>query len=89
VTLQAFSILCLSRIRQWQSLQTISGMDRIGALMLLAEIGTNMERFSSAARPGARAGMCPGNQKSAGKKGGAPRPAISMCGGCYSKPTLP
>jgi len=54
--------------QEWQLLQTIPGLDRIGAAMLLAEIGTDMERFESAARLSAWAGMCPGNQESAGKK---------------------
>lgn len=54
--------------REWQRLQTIPGLDRMGAAMLLAEIGTARERFGSAARLSAWAGMCPGNQESAGKK---------------------
>lgn len=54
--------------REWQLLQTIPGIDRIGAAMLLAEIGTDMGRFGSAERLSAWAGMCPGNHESAGKK---------------------
>jgi len=48
-------------------LQTIPGVDQIGAAMLLAEIGTDMEAFGSADRLASWAGMCPGNNESAGK----------------------
>lgn len=54
--------------KEWQLLQTIPGLDRIGAALLLVEIGTDMERFGNAARLSAWAGMCPGNNESAGKR---------------------
>ncbi|HAT50363.1 MAG: IS110 family transposase [Nitrospirae bacterium] len=54
--------------QEWQRLQTIPGLDQIGAALLLVEIGTDMERFGSAARLSAWAGMCPGNNESAGKR---------------------
>jgi transposase len=45
--------------REWQLLQTIPGIDQIGAAMLLAEIGTDMGRFGSKERLCSWAGMCP------------------------------
>lgn len=47
---------------------TIPGIDRVAAWCLVAEIGTNMEQFGSAERLSSWAGMCPGNNESAGKK---------------------
>jgi transposase len=49
-------------------LQTIPGVDLIGAAMLLVEIGTDMEAFGSADRLASWAGICPGNNESAGKR---------------------
>lgn len=49
-------------------LQTLPGVDLIGAAMLLVEIGTDMTAFSSADRLASWAGVCPGNNKSAGKR---------------------
>lgn len=47
---------------------TIPGIDRVAAWCLVAEIGTNMDQFGSAERLSSWAGMCPGNNESAGKK---------------------
>ena len=49
-------------------LQTIPGVDLIGAAMLLIEIGTNMDAFGSADRLASWIGICPGNNESAGKR---------------------
>ena len=49
-------------------LQTIPGVDLIGAAMLLIEIGTDMEVFGSADRLASWVGICPGNNESAGKR---------------------
>jgi len=49
-------------------LDTIPGVDRRGAEMLVAEIGTDMSRFGTAARLAAWAGVAPGNDESAGKR---------------------
>jgi len=49
-------------------LQTIPGIDQIGAAMLLVEIGTDMEVFSSPDRLASWVGICPGNNESAGKR---------------------
>lgn len=48
-------------------LQTIPGVDLIGAAMLLIEIGTDMDAFGSADRLASWVGICPGNNESAGK----------------------
>jgi transposase len=53
---------------QWQLLQTIPGVDKTSAAMLLAEIGVNMDCFGNKDRLSSWAGMCPGNNQSAGKK---------------------
>jgi transposase len=49
-------------------LQTIPGVDLIGAAMLLVEIGTNMDAFGCADRLASWIGICPGNNESAGKR---------------------
>ena len=49
-------------------LQTIPGIDRIGAALILIEIGDNMSRFGCAERLASWAGLCPGNNESAGKR---------------------
>jgi transposase len=46
---------------------TIPGVDRRTAEVLLAEIGTDMSRFPSAGHLASWAGLCPGNNESAGK----------------------
>ena len=49
-------------------LQTLPGVDLIGAAMLLVEIGTDMNAFGSADRLASWVGICPGNNESAGKR---------------------
>lgn len=49
-------------------LDTIPGINVNTAEGILAEIGTDMSRFPSAAHLSSWAGMCPGNNQSAGKK---------------------
>jgi transposase len=49
-------------------LQTLPGIDRIGAAMLLVEIGDDMTVFGQADRLASWVGMCPGNNESAGKR---------------------
>jgi transposase len=49
-------------------LQTLPGVDLIGAAMLLVEIGTDMDAFGNADRLASWVGICPGNNESAGKR---------------------
>jgi transposase len=49
-------------------LQTLPGVDVIGAAMLLVEIGTDMSVFGDAARLASWVGICSGNHESAGKR---------------------
>ena len=54
--------------KEWHLLQTIPGIDSIGAAILLAEIGIDMNHFGNKDKLSSWAGMCPGNNESAGKK---------------------
>jgi transposase len=47
---------------------SIPGISQRAAEGILAEIGTNMDRFASAKHLASWAGMCPGNHESAGKR---------------------
>lgn len=49
-------------------LVTIPGVSRLSALTILSEIGTDMSRFKTAGHLVAWAGMCPGQNESAGKR---------------------
>jgi transposase len=49
-------------------LRTVPGIGQRTAEVILAEIGTDMERFPTAAHLAAWGGMCPGNRESAGKR---------------------
>jgi transposase len=49
-------------------LQTIPGIDLIGAALLIVEIGADMSVFGSADRLASWVGICPGNHESAGKR---------------------
>jgi transposase len=51
-----------------ERLDTIPGVGRRLAEILVAEIGVDMEHFGSAAHLASWAGMCPGNHQSAGKR---------------------
>lgn len=50
------------------ALDTIPGINRIGAISIVAETGGDMTRFPSAAHLCSWAGMCPGHEESAGKR---------------------
>ncbi len=49
-------------------LDTIPGIGETVAQIIVAEIGVNMERFPTANHLASWAGMCPGNNESAGKR---------------------
>lgn len=51
-----------------QKLDEIPGFDHRAAENVLAEIGTDMSRFPTSAHLASWAGMCPGNNESAGKR---------------------
>lgn len=51
-----------------QRLTTIPGVGRRTAEILVAEIGTDMQRFPTAAHLASWTGMCPGNRESGGKR---------------------
>jgi transposase len=51
-----------------ERLTTIPGVDRRTAEVIVAEIGTDMERFPTSGHLASWAGMCPGNDRSAGKR---------------------
>lgn len=53
---------------QLRLLQTLPGVDTMGAAMLLVEIGADMSAFGSAERLASWVGICPGNNESAGKR---------------------
>ncbi len=49
-------------------LQTLPGVDLMGAAMLLVEIGSDMSVFATPDRLASWVGICPGNNESAGKR---------------------
>jgi transposase len=51
-----------------ERLDTIPGVGRLTAEVLIAEIGADVTRFPSARHLASWAGMCPGNRESAGKR---------------------
>lgn len=73
--------------RQWQNLQTVPGVKERGAANILAETGADMTQFPTQRDISSWAGVCPGNNRSAGKSrsrrptGGNPwlRGALTEC----------
>ena len=59
----------LEALAPWQVhlnlLQTVPGIDRMGAAMLRVEIDDDMKRFGSAERLASWVGICAGNNESA------------------------
>ena len=53
---------------QIKLLISIPGIDKVGAVAILAEIGPDMSVFATPGHLAAWAGVCPGNNESAGKK---------------------
>lgn len=60
--------------KEYELLQTIPGVKEQGAADILAEIGTDMERFPTEDHLSSWAGMSPGNNESTGKKKSAAQP---------------
>ena len=52
----------------WNMLQTIPGIDKLSAAMIIAETGVNMDQFGSSDKLSSWAGICPGNNESGGKR---------------------
>ncbi len=52
----------------YELMKTIPGLGNDSAATILAEIGTDMKQFPSAAHLSSWAGVCPGNNESAGKQ---------------------
>ena len=69
---QALEVEILNGIQpwkeSWQILQTIPGISELSAASLIAEIGDNMEQFDGLKQIASWAGLCPGNNESAGKR---------------------
>ena len=62
-------------------LQTIPGIGRRIAEIVVAEVGPDLTRFPSAAHLASWAGLCPGNDESAGKRrSGKTRKGSPGCG---------
>jgi transposase len=65
-----------ARVTEWvaplsqfvERMQTIPGIDRRAAQVILAEIGPDMTQFPTSGHLCSWAGMCPGNNESAGKR---------------------
>jgi transposase len=54
--------------RESELIQTIPGISEVSAAEILAEIGVNMSQFPDEAHISSWAGICPGNNESAGKR---------------------
>jgi transposase len=71
-SLERVSAEIAERLRPFEAplerLQTIAGVGRRTAEVLLAEIGSDLTRFPSAGHLASWAGLCPGNDESAGNR---------------------
>jgi transposase len=67
-------------------LDTIPGVDQRAAEVIVAEIGPDMGQFPTAAHLASWAGVCPGNDESAGKhRSGRTRKGSKWLSGCLSE----
>jgi transposase len=57
---------------QQKRLMTIPGVERLTAAIIIAELGVDMTVFPTVRHAAAWAGVCPGNNESAGKRRGQP-----------------
>ncbi|WP_414385236.1 IS110 family transposase [Streptococcus sobrinus] len=53
---------------QLDILDSIPGIDKVTASVFIAEVGIDMEQFPTPGHLASWAGLCPGNNESAGKK---------------------
>jgi Transposase IS116/IS110/IS902 family len=74
--------------RELELLDTIPGVDKRAAEMLLAEIGPYMSRFLTDAHLASWGGICPDQRESGGKKHSAATRKGSICCGNISGPML-
>jgi len=54
-------------VRQWELLQSVPGISPTSAATILAETGADMQQFGDEQHISSWAGVCPGNNRSAGK----------------------
>ena len=70
--------------KEFKDIQSVTGIKGISAASTIAEIGVDMSRFPDEAHISSWAGMCPGNNESAGKK----KSGKTRRGNNYLKATL-
>lgn len=70
--------------RQLDILDSIPGIDKVTASVFIAEVGIDMEQFPTPGHLTSWAGLCPGNNESAGKK----RSSKTRHGNAYLKKCL-
>jgi transposase len=71
-------------LKSYELLQTIPGVHEKTAATMLAEVGPDVSSFPSEKKLSSWAGVCPGNNRSAGKDNGAEKQTGT--GGCRSVP---
>ena len=68
----ALEVVILQNIKPfeegWKLLQTLPGVSEMSAASILAEIGDDMGQFGGISEMASWAGLCPGNNESAGKR---------------------
>jgi transposase len=52
----------------WRLLQTLPGIDKVAAALILIEIGNDLSHFGGADRLASWAALCPSHHESAGKR---------------------
>ena len=70
--------------KEFKDIQSVTGIKGISAASVIAEIGVDMSRFPDEAHISSWAGVCPGNNESAGKK----KSSKTRRGNNYLKATL-
>ena len=70
--------------KEFKDIQSVTGIKGVSAASVIAEIGVDMSRFPDEAHMSSWAGVCPGNNESAGKK----KSGKTRRGNNYLKATL-